>query len=79
MFQPTVLARRFGSVVRRQREQRGWSQEQLAEFSELNRSFVGEIERGQTMPSLVTLSKLAFALDLRLSNLLAHYEGAAAE
>ena len=31
----------FGMTVRRQREARGWSQEQLAGQADLNRSYVG--------------------------------------
>jgi len=64
----------FGTTVRQLREQRGWSQEALAEQADLNRSYVGELERGQAIPSLLTLKKLSMALDVSLSNLLAHTE-----
>ena len=77
MFQAAILAGRFGALVRGLREERGWSQERLSEYAELNRSFIGEIERGQTMPSLVTLVKLAFALGLPLADLLADFEDGA--
>ena len=50
----TTLVERFGIAVRRQREAQGWSQELLAERADLNRSYVGEIERGRVIPSLVT-------------------------
>lgn len=62
----------FGLAVRQLREGHGWSQEQLAAQSDLNRSYVGEIERGQVAPSLVTLHKLAQALQLAPMDLLAH-------
>lgn len=64
------LCRRFGRVVRQVREQRLLSQEQLAELADLNRSYLGEIERGQVVPSLATLDKLAGALEIALSDLL---------
>jgi XRE family transcriptional regulator, regulator of sulfur utilization len=64
----------FGSTVRQLREQQGWSQEALAERADLNRSYVGELERGKAIPSLLTLKKLAGALDLSLTNLMAHTE-----
>ena len=54
----------FGLAVRQLREGRGWSQEQLAEHSDLNRSYVGEVERGSVVPSIVTAQKLALALAL---------------
>lgn len=68
------LTHLFGGVLRRHREQRGLSQERLAEKADLNRSYLGEIERGAATPSLVTLAKLAGALDINLSSLIAHCE-----
>lgn len=68
------LVSSFGTAVRQLREQQGWSQEGLAERADLNRSYVGELERGQAIPSLLTLKKLALALNLSLANLLAHTE-----
>jgi len=65
---------RFPRLVRQLRKARGWSQEQLAEQADLNRSYVGEIERGTAAPSLQTAEKLAQALDLQLSALLAQCE-----
>ncbi len=64
----------FGRVVRRLREGRGWSQEQLAEHADLNRGYVGDIERGKAMPSLATLAKLATALGVRPSTLITYFE-----
>lgn len=64
----------FGQTVRHFREHHGWSQELLAEKADLNRSYLGEVERGQVIPSLATADKLAAALDLPLSRLLAHCE-----
>jgi transcriptional regulator with XRE-family HTH domain len=64
----------FGLTVRALREQRGWSQEALAEQADLNRSYVGELERGKAIPSLITLRKLANSFNLSLTNLMAHTE-----
>ena len=58
----STLVQTFGTAVRQLREGRGWSQEQLSEHANLNRSYVGEIERGQVIPSIVTAEKLARAL-----------------
>lgn len=71
------LGRRFGQVVRALRERRGWSQERLAWRAELNRSYMGEIERAAAMPSLATAAKLAQALELPLSALILRCEAAA--
>lgn len=69
-----VVARRFGHAVRQLREQRGWSQESLAARAELNRSYMGEVERADVMPSLATADKLARALGVTLADLLARAE-----
>jgi len=64
----------FSLVLRQLREERGWSQEHLAERADLNRSYLGEVERGHAIPSLITVSKLASALEIRLSSLIARCE-----
>ncbi len=64
----------FGLTVRALREQRGWSQELLAEQADLNRSYVGELERGKAIPSVITLRKLAASFELSLASLMAHTE-----
>jgi transcriptional regulator with XRE-family HTH domain len=66
----SALVRAFGAAVRGLRETRGWSQEQLAEYAGLNRSYVGEIERGSAIASIVTVDKLARAFDVPIDHLL---------
>lgn len=68
------LLKSFGTGVRRLREERQWSQEQLAEFADLNRSYVGEIERGRVVASILTVEKLARAFQLSNARLLDHCE-----
>lgn len=70
----STLVAVFGTAVRQLREARGWSQEQLSEHADLNRSYVGEIERGQVIVSIVTADKLARALGLNVAALLHHCE-----
>jgi transcriptional regulator with XRE-family HTH domain len=72
------LGIRFGRAVRLLREARGWSQEELAGQAALNRSYLGEIERAAVMPSLATAAKLAHALGVPLSDLIARCEQRAA-
>ena len=67
-------ARRIGLIVRSNRQYRGLSQEALAELANLNRSYIGDIERGLSNPSLDTLQKIADALGERLSKLIDDYE-----
>lgn len=67
---PKELNLRFGRQIRTHREQKGWSQEDLAEFANLSRAYVGEIERGQVSPSIFTAYKLAVALNTTMHALL---------
>jgi transcriptional regulator with XRE-family HTH domain len=66
------LVRRFGIVVRQQRGARGWSQIELAGRADIDRSYIGEIERGSVVASLVTVDKLAVAFDIDVTVLLGH-------
>lgn len=68
------LARTFGTVIRQVRRESRWSQEELAGRAGLNRCYLGEVERGEAVPSLETLFKLARAVGLPLSTLLARCE-----
>ena len=64
------IARRFGKVIKSRRLARGLSQESLAEIADLDRNFVGKIERGTAVPSLETMQRLADALCESLSSLI---------
>lgn len=70
----STLVKGFGIAVRQSREAQGWSQERLAEHSDLNRSYVGEIERGSVIASLATVEKLANALGVAASGLVVRGE-----
>ena len=53
---------RFGENLRSVRKANGFSQEQLAFASGLDRSYVGKIERGQINVTLETVNTLAKTL-----------------
>ena len=71
---PTTLPDRFGRAVRRLRERRGWSQEELADRAGLHRTYVGGIERGERNVSLVNIGRVAQALETSLSALMVEVE-----
>ena len=60
----------LGDAIRLTRAENGLSQEALAVDAELDRSYVGGIERGEHNPTLINLQKIAAALDIKLSKLL---------
>jgi transcriptional regulator with XRE-family HTH domain len=59
----------FGKAVRFLREQRGYSQEELAERAGLHRNYVGGVERGERNVALENIVKLAGALSVRTRDL----------
>ena len=65
------LHTRFGAVVRHRRKALGWSQQTFADRAGLSRSYSGEVERGIAIPSLATTLKIAAALGVPLSDLVA--------
>ncbi len=64
----------MGAVILERRHELGWTQDDLAEASEVNRAFVSNIERGERNPSIDTLLKLGKGLKIRLSSLIARAE-----
>lgn len=65
---PALLA--IGEALRRLRLEREISQEQLALLAEVDRSYVGRVERGDNNVALLTLLKLTYALNVTLAQLM---------
>lgn len=59
----------FGKRVRTLRDEKGWSQEELAERIGVHRTYLGGIERGHRNVALKNIDKIAKAFELRLSDL----------
>jgi len=59
-----VVAKAFGAAVRAVRTTQGVAQEALANIAKIERSHVGKIERGEHMPTLSAVLKLARALGI---------------
>lgn len=61
----------FGARLRQLRKARGLSQESLALICNLDRTYIGGVERGERNISLVNIHKIAGALKIAARDLLA--------
>lgn len=62
--------RRLGQRIRRLRQAKNWTQEELAAESVLDRSYVSGLETGRRNPTYLNLLKIAKTLDVTLLSLL---------
>lgn len=60
----------FGQAMKRLREKRGMTQEALAHEAGITSSYAGQVERGQRVPSLTVILKVARALKVDSGELL---------
>jgi transcriptional regulator with XRE-family HTH domain len=61
----------LGRVIRARRKANGYSQEEFADLTEIDRSHMGRIERGERNVSILNLARIARALNLRLADIIA--------
>lgn len=65
----------FGKNVQTVRSKQKLSQEKLAEVSELDRTYISSVERGQRNISILNIIKIADALGVTASSLLENLGG----
>jgi transcriptional regulator with XRE-family HTH domain len=67
--EPADLLVGLGLALRQLRTERRMSQEELSLRTGVHRNFIGGIERAERSPSVVSIVRLASALDVQLSEL----------
>ena len=67
--QEKAIKAAFGQRVRELRTAKGFSQEALALICDLDRTYIGGIERGERNVSLVNIEKIAAALSIPVREL----------
>jgi len=55
----------FGETLKQLRTQKSLTQQQLADYTGMDRAFISELERGLLLPSLETFFKLAYELKIK--------------
>lgn len=66
----------IGAVIRRKRLQRGMTQDMLSGFAGIARTHLTMIENGSKQANFETLWRIAIALDMKPSDLIAEIEAA---
>lgn len=66
---------KFGWIVKKIRISKGMSQHDLAVILEISRSHIGRLENGEKQPSLNMIFKIAEALGVTASSIIAAMEG----
>ncbi len=60
----------LGDAIRRTRLEKGISQEKLALLAEVDRSYVGRVERGDNNVAVLTLARLTKALEVSMRDVM---------
>ena len=64
----------IGSRIRKIRNEKGISQERLAELTSVSTNYIGIVERGEKSVTIDVLEKIASALDTTFAELLSYSE-----
>lgn len=65
MRKTTFLGETIGQTIREKRKKKKMSIEELADEANINDKFLGEVERGEKVPSIHRIMKIARGLDLK--------------
>ena len=65
------IRQRLGRNIRRLRDGKGLSQEAFAHDAGIHRTYISDIERGARNPTITVVEKIALALGVTASELLA--------
>jgi ribosome-binding protein aMBF1 (putative translation factor) len=64
------FAKKVGAILQEARKKKGLTQEQLADKADFHRTYIGFMEQGVYSPNLYSLTKIAKALGVKLTDLL---------
>jgi len=73
------ISQNLGSNIRTRRKELRISQEELARRCNIDRSYMGQIERGTANPSLAVIDAIAHSLVMTASELLREYHSITAK
>lgn len=68
------IAKLIGERIRNFRKERDWSQEEFADIANINRTYIGQLERGERSATLDSLEKITGALGITFEDLFRHLQ-----
>lgn len=68
------VTNKLGQLLKELRIAKGMSQEQLADYSRVHRTYIGMVERGEKNITIVSLSRITKGLGISLSDLMKQLE-----
>jgi XRE family transcriptional regulator, regulator of sulfur utilization len=71
---PDRNAKRFGAIVRRLRDARGWTLADFGRKANMNPTYLGFLERGENVPTLTVILRLAKVLDVEAAEMIREVE-----
>ena len=74
MFVPMLNSKIVGDVISEYRKKKNISQEVLSGLSDIGRTHLSAIERGERKPTLETFYRICVALDVKMSEVTAEIE-----
>lgn len=63
------ILKALGKAIREARNQKGWSQEKLAEETGLHRTYIGSVERGERNIGAINIVGIASTLEVPVGDL----------
>lgn len=67
VLEASEVSQQIGMILRRLRKERGWTLDQMAQATSVSKPMLGQIERGETNPTVVTLWKITGGLNVPFS------------
>jgi transcriptional regulator with XRE-family HTH domain len=64
----------FGIILKELRLKAKFSQKKLADYAELDRTYISDVERGLYSPTVITIIKIADTLEIRPSEFFLLFE-----
>jgi len=65
----TDIRKQFGSAIRKLRLDRNWTQEEFAERIGMDRSYIGQVERGKRNISILNIQLIAEGFGISVASL----------